>query len=135
MAKNVIQLTARTATADSDILHVNSGGTDYKQTKANFTKDIPHMYTDTVAAGSSKSFTLGNNTYLLVMCTGTAAGRNAVFNVFCGSAGAMYTTDVLQGANIVVTTATNTLTIQNTTSGSGSTYVCAVIFSGSMTAA
>ena len=135
MAKNVTQLTARTATADSDILHVNSGGTDYKQTKANFTKDIPHMLTDTVAAGASKSFTLGNNTYLLVMCTGTAAGRNSVFNVFCGSSGAMYTTDVLQGGNIVVSTATNTLTIQNTTSGSGSTYVCAVIFSGSMAAA
>lgn len=31
-------LPERTATADTDLIHVNSGGTDYKETKANFLK-------------------------------------------------------------------------------------------------
>ena len=38
--KNLTDLTARTATADSDLIHVNSGGTDYKETKANFLSNI-----------------------------------------------------------------------------------------------
>lgn len=33
-------LTERTATANSDLIHVNSGGTDYKETKGNFLSDI-----------------------------------------------------------------------------------------------
>lgn len=33
-------LTERTATASSDLIHVNSGGTDYKETKANFLSDV-----------------------------------------------------------------------------------------------
>lgn len=38
--QSILDLTARTATADSDLLHINSGGTDYKQTKARFCNDI-----------------------------------------------------------------------------------------------
>lgn len=38
--KSLTDLTARTATADSDLLHINSGGTDYKQTKNNFCSDL-----------------------------------------------------------------------------------------------
>jgi hypothetical protein len=34
--KSLTDLTARTATADSDLIHVNSGGTDYKQSKSDF---------------------------------------------------------------------------------------------------
>ena len=34
--KSLTDLTARTATADSDLIHVNSGGTDYKETKRDF---------------------------------------------------------------------------------------------------
>lgn len=37
--QSLVDLTERTATADSDLVHVNSGGTDYKQTKANFLAD------------------------------------------------------------------------------------------------
>lgn len=33
-------LTERTATANSDLIHVNSGGTDYKETKGNFLSDV-----------------------------------------------------------------------------------------------
>ena len=36
--KNLTDLTARTATADSDLIHVNSGGVDYKESKADFLK-------------------------------------------------------------------------------------------------
>lgn len=38
--KSLTDLTARTATADSDLIHVNSGGTDYKETKANFSANL-----------------------------------------------------------------------------------------------
>lgn len=38
--KSLTDLTARTATADTDLIHVNSGGTDYKETKANFLSNI-----------------------------------------------------------------------------------------------
>ena len=34
--KSLTDLTARTATADSDLLHINSEGTDYKETKIDF---------------------------------------------------------------------------------------------------
>ena len=34
--QSILDLTARTATADSDLLHINSGGTDYKQAKLDF---------------------------------------------------------------------------------------------------
>lgn len=45
MAKNLTELTARTATADTDLMHINSGGTDYKETKANFLKgDFWHVF-------------------------------------------------------------------------------------------
>lgn len=38
--QSLVDLTERTATADTDLIHVNSGGSDYKQTKANFTSDL-----------------------------------------------------------------------------------------------
>lgn len=38
--QSLVDLTERTATADSDLIHVNSGGSDYKQTKENFTSDL-----------------------------------------------------------------------------------------------
>lgn len=34
--QSLVDLTERTATADTDLIHVNSGGSDYKQTKENF---------------------------------------------------------------------------------------------------
>lgn len=43
--KNLTDLTARTATADTDLIHVSSGGVDYKQTKANFCKFSENTYT------------------------------------------------------------------------------------------
>lgn len=49
MAKNLSELPARTATADSDLLHINTGGgnNDYKMTRANFlsavTTDIANL--------------------------------------------------------------------------------------------
>lgn len=43
--KNLTDLTARTATADSDLIHVNSGGVDYKETKVNFLQgDFNHVF-------------------------------------------------------------------------------------------
>lgn len=56
--QNLTDLTARTTTADTDLIHVNSGGTDYKETKANFLSDIKTTLTsvnNTVTSG-----TIGN---------------------------------------------------------------------------
>lgn len=36
MAKNLTELAERTATANTDLMHINSGGTDYKEQKINF---------------------------------------------------------------------------------------------------
>lgn len=41
--KSLTDLTARTATADSDLIHVNSGGTDYKETKSDFLQGTLRM--------------------------------------------------------------------------------------------
>lgn len=49
MAKNLSELPARTTTADTDLIHVNTNGTnnDYKQTKANFLQDVnKHLFVD-----------------------------------------------------------------------------------------
>lgn len=38
MGKKLTDLTERTATADTDLIHVNSSGTDYKESRSNFLK-------------------------------------------------------------------------------------------------
>lgn len=48
--QNLTDLASRTATADTDLIHVNSGGTDYKQEKINFLKgDFQHIFNNTSA--------------------------------------------------------------------------------------
>ena len=44
MAKNLTELTERTATDNADLLHINSNGTDYKETKQNFLIDLPRRF-------------------------------------------------------------------------------------------
>lgn len=49
-AQNLPDIPERTATAGTDLIHVNSGGSDYKQTKANFLKgDFQHIFNNTSA--------------------------------------------------------------------------------------
>lgn len=60
MAKNLTQLTARTATADSDLIHVNSGGTDYKETKIDFLKN------SFIVKAYSANYTIAGNTGLII---------------------------------------------------------------------
>ena len=46
--QSLLDLAARTATADSDLIHVNSGGVDYKESKADFLKgDFQHSFNNT----------------------------------------------------------------------------------------
>ena len=46
--QSLVDLTERTATAGSDLIHVNSGGSDYKQTKENFLQgDLYHFFDNT----------------------------------------------------------------------------------------
>ena len=48
--KSLTDLTSRTATAATDLMHINSGGTDYKQTKDNFLKgDFAYTFDNTTA--------------------------------------------------------------------------------------
>lgn len=48
--KSLTDLTSRTDTAATDLMHINSGGTDYKQTKDNFLKgDFAYTFDNTTA--------------------------------------------------------------------------------------
>lgn len=62
-------LTERTATANSDLIHVNSGGTDYKETKANFLSDVNSSIS---ALNNSLAnwnyYQVGSNSYGAVEC-------------------------------------------------------------------
>jgi len=48
-------LTERATTANSDLIHINSGGTDYKQTKANFLSDVNSSITSINNSLANKS--------------------------------------------------------------------------------
>lgn len=54
-------LTERTATANTDLIHVNSGGTDYKETKANFLSDINSSITSLNNSLANSLFVDTNN--------------------------------------------------------------------------
>lgn len=68
-------LTERTATADTDLIHVNSGGTDYKETKANFLSGVKLNYYDDVALSS---MTIGSNGYIQLTKPNAVWGKNIV---------------------------------------------------------
>lgn len=60
--QSLLDLTARTATADSDLIHVNSGGTDYKETKQDFLQgDFNHTFaTDTNLTAQADALPVGS---------------------------------------------------------------------------
>lgn len=229
--KSLTDLVARTATALSDLLHINSGGTDYKQTKQDFLNgdfaytfandtaittqadalgsigqytgkinsyghqaatgmprnnsfyvtitiysanykmivatdvDLRQTYVkykingtwdsdwrmnptrsevdtlsnsfvrdiDSIAAGSSKTYTLGNSSVIMLVLMGTAQSRMAIYNIYVTSAGAVYVYPMVDGSNITITNSTNSITIANTVSGSGLyVHVSAIVFKGSI---
>ena len=72
--KNLTDLTARTATADSDLIHVNSGGTDYKETKFNFLEGGFHYIFANTSSITSQVDALGD--YACVF--GTVANSSSV---------------------------------------------------------
>lgn len=59
--QSLLDLAARTATADSDLLHINSGGTDYKETKIDFLQgDFYHTFAnDTLITTQADSLATG----------------------------------------------------------------------------
>lgn len=61
--KSLTDLTARTATADSDLIHVNSGGTDYKETKANFLSNITSSISSINSSLANTSLKYSDHTY------------------------------------------------------------------------
>ena len=67
-------LTERTATANSDLIHVNSGGTDYKETKANFLSDVNSSITslNNSLTNSSLKFADHSFTNITIASTGYA---------------------------------------------------------------
>ena len=73
--KNLTDLTARTATADSDLIHVNSGGTDYKETKANFLSNITSSIS---SINSSLANSLLVGTPVTVQVSLSASGMQSV---------------------------------------------------------
>lgn len=73
MAKKLTDLTTRTATADSDLIHVNSGGMDYKEEKINFLNgDFSHAF---------------NNTTLLTTQADALPNKPGVYHGYCAASG------------------------------------------------
>lgn len=71
--KSLTDLTALTATADSDLLHINSGGTDYKESKSNFLcGDFNHVF--------------ANNT-LLTTQADALPSKPGVYHGYCAASG------------------------------------------------
>lgn len=62
--QSLTDLTARTATADSDLLHINSGGTDYKETKGDFLRGTFFREFDTTTDITTQIDPLLNGTYI-----------------------------------------------------------------------
>ena len=94
-----------------------------------FARDIA-----TISGGSSKTFTVANSSRMLLVLLGTNAARMGVYNVFTSSSGTSTIVAVLDGANISITSGTNTITIAHTVSGTNNIYVNAIVFAGSITA-
>lgn len=229
--KSLTDLVARTATALTDLLHINSGGTDYKQTKQDFLcgdfaytfandtaittqadalgsigqytgkinsyghqaatgmprnnsfyvtitiyssnykmieatdVDLRQTYVkykingtwdsdwrmnptrsevdalnnsfvrdiDSIAAGQSKTYTLGNSSVIMLVLMGTAQSRMAIYNVYVTSTGVVYCYSMVDGSNISITSGTNSITVSNNVTGSGLyVHVSAIVFKGSI---
>lgn len=62
--KSLTDLVARTATALTDLLHINSGGTDYKQTKQDFLKGDLYYAFDVTTPITTQLENLPNGTYI-----------------------------------------------------------------------
>lgn len=77
--QSLTDLTERSATADTDLIHVNSGGTDYKETKANFLSNITSSISSINSSLSNKvtvaTYNLGANS----TCYLTHAGSVLLF--------------------------------------------------------
>ena len=77
-------LTERTATANSDLIHVNSGGTDYKETKGNFLSDV----NSSISALNNSLANKLNNGILLNPVQGASG-------MYCSSKGTLSTAETL----------------------------------------
>ena len=63
--QSLVDLTQRTATADTDLIHVNSGGSDYKQAKSNFTADLAtNVSFNNTSTLESQILALGNTSHV-----------------------------------------------------------------------
>ena len=76
-------LTERTATANSDLIHVNSGGTDYKETKGNFLSDVNSSIS--ALNSSLANLTSTGDTYVGTGATTITLKRFPALVVFRGS--------------------------------------------------
>jgi hypothetical protein len=62
--RSLLDLTELTTTADTDLLHVNSGGTDYKESKFNFLQGSIHVTFSTTSSLTDQLDALQTGTYL-----------------------------------------------------------------------
>ena len=73
--QSILDLAARTATAYSDLIHVNSGGSDYKQAKSDFVSDLAQE----VTFNTSSSLTSQVNAYSSARGAGYYFGKIASY--------------------------------------------------------
>ena len=84
-----------------------------------------------LTGNSSKSYTVGNSSRILLTLTATNNNVNSLLLIASSSSGAITVAEVLKGSNITITKTTGTLTVANGTSNA--VKVAAFIFAGSIT--
>lgn len=83
--KSLTDLTARTATADSDLIHVNSGGTDYKEQKIDFLHgDFSRLFDNTTSlTGQAEALPTDGTYYGRILGYGHQSETGLPINAHC----------------------------------------------------
>ena len=107
--RSLLDLTELTTTADTDLLHVNSGGTDYKESKEKFVQDLAQRTTfvntssilDQVAAltGSNKQYYGILSSYGHQTETGVPYNANYYVNVHVNNSNSMMVELIIIGSS------------------------------------
>lgn len=133
--QSLVDLTERTATADTDLIHVNSGGTDYKETKANFLSDVNSSITSLnnsltnnfVTQEFTKSGSKSSNTDYYDNITITKSGYTPIGIIQWLFGGDYSTRFFLNGATVNATTAYLVYRAESTTSFTSNNFSVKIV--------
>ena len=84
----------------------------------------------TVSSGSSKTFTLTNNTRAMLLCSSTYEGGTGIINLNCSSGGVAGASKVASASSITISNSDNTVTLTSTYHS----YIMIIPINGTVTA-